>query len=99
MDITFKITPLKFCPYKLLVISGITEEDEVKVLKILSFLILNYLDNFCYDRIFNYLYENFGFKPKIIHTDYEKALQLAISTNKNFKNYIIHSRCFFIFRK
>ena len=75
MDVTFKITPLKFRPYKLLVIAGITEEDNVKVTKILSFVMIKYLDNVCYDRIFNYLYENFSFKTKIIHTDYEKALQ------------------------
>ena len=99
MDVTFKITPLKFRPYKLLVIAGITEEDNVKVTKILSFVMIKYLDNVCYDRIFNYLYENFSFKPKIIHTDYEKALQLAISNNKYFKNDIIHSRCFFHFSK
>ena len=61
IDITFKITPLKFRPYKLLVIAGITEDDNVP--KILSFVMVKYLDKVCYDRIFNYLYENFQFKP------------------------------------
>ena len=36
---------------------------------------------------------------KIIHTYYEKALQLAISNNNYFNNDIIHSRCFFHFSK
>ena len=45
---------------------------------------LRHLDNVCYERIFNYLHENFNFAPKIIHTDYEKALQLATSNNKYF---------------
>ena len=97
MDITFKITPLKFRPYKLLVIAGITEDYNLP--KILSFVMVKYLDKVCYDRIFNYLYENCHFKPKIIHTDYEKALQLAISNNNYFKNDIIYSRCFSIFLK
>lgn len=41
--------------------------------------------------------ENFQFFPKIIHVDYEKALQKAISNIIYFKDNVIHSRCFFHF--
>ncbi len=49
---------------------------------------LRHLNNVRYERIFNYLHENFNFAPKIIHTDYERAPQLATSNNKYFKNII-----------
>lgn len=36
-----------------------------------------------YSHIFYYLFQNHGFKPKIIHSDYEASLALAIKDNKN----------------
>jgi len=60
---------------------------------------LRHLDNVCYERIFNYLHENFNFAPKIIHTDYEKALQLATSNNKYFKIMSYTVGIFFFFQK
>lgn len=64
MDITFKIIPVKFLPYKLIVIAGISKDNNIP--NILVFIMLKYLDNISYDQIFNYLHENFNFKPKII---------------------------------
>ena len=69
LDITFKIIPHNFKPYKLLVISRLPENSKYPVL--LIFILLKYLDNIIYDKIFNYLYENFNFFPNIIHTDFE----------------------------
>ena len=58
------------------------------------FVLLKYLDEESYNHIFLYLNENFQFLPKIIHSDFEIALGLAIKKNINFKN-VIHFRCFF----
>ena len=41
--------------------------------------------------------KNFNFYPSIIHTDFEKALQVAIKNNKFFGNTVIHTKCLFHF--
>ena len=94
--ITFKIITKKYHPYKLLIISGIVNNNTPKML---SLILLKYLEYLSYDKIFNYIHDNYGFSPKIIHTDFEKSLHLAIENNINFKNKLIHSRCFFYFSK
>ena len=96
MDVTFQIIPKKFHPYKLLIISGI---DDNKISNIVLFILIKYLDNITYERIFDYIYINFNFNPDIIHTDFEKAMGLAIKNNKYFKKNLIHTRCFFHFSK
>ena len=48
-----------------------------------------------YSHIFDYLFQNHGFKPKIIHSDYEASLALAFKDNKNLGDDIIHAQCFF----
>ena len=58
-------------------------------------VLIKYLDYISYDRIFNYLTENFNFNPKIIHSDFEGAISKSISENKYFGKEIIHLRCFF----
>ena len=88
IDITFKIIPKKFNPYKLMVLSGIPKLE--KIPRIISFILAKYLDHIAYDRIFNYLTENFNFSPIIIHSDFEKSIQKAISQNKYFKKKIIY---------
>ena len=97
IDITFKIIPPKFRPYKLFVLSGIKKNDNIPYL--LAFILIKYLDNISYERIFHYLYENYEFQPKIIHSDFEKAIQIAIKNYKNFNKNIIHSRCLFHYSK
>ena len=92
----FQIIPKKFHPYKLLIISAI---DEINNTILIMMILLKYLDNITYERILDYLHLNFNFEPNIIHTDYEKALGIAIKNNKFFKKNLIHSRCFFHFNK
>ena len=82
MDVTFQIIPKHFHPYKLLILSGI---DDNKFSNIIIFILIKYLDNIAYERIFDYLYINFNFNPTIIHTDFEKSIALAIKNNKYFK--------------
>jgi len=95
LDITFKIIPKKFRPYKLMVIAG--KENNAFNCKIILFILLKYLDKITYLRIFNYLIENMSFTPNIIHSDFEKAIHAAIKENNQFSKDIIHSRCFFHF--
>ena len=96
MDITFQIIPMHFHPYKLLIISRI---DDNKFSNIIIFILIKYLDNIAYERIFDYLYINFNFNPTIIHTDFDKAIALAIKNNKYFNKNLIHSKCFFHYSK
>ena len=58
---------------------------------------LKYLDNIGYNRIFNYLNENYKFLPKILHTDFETAFQKAVNENKYLKDITYNSHCFFHF--
>lgn len=94
LDIIFKIIPKNIRPYKLIVISGIPIKYENPIL--ICFILVKFMDEISYEKIFNYLYENFKFNPSIIHTDFEKSLLLAIKNNKFFEN-IIHTKCHFHF--
>ena len=58
-------------------------------------ILTRYIDNITYSKIFDYLNVNYGFQPKIIHSDFEKAITLAIKNNKLLGNGLIHTRCFF----
>ena len=63
------------------------------------FILLKYQDSEYYNKLFNYLVENFNFLPEIIHTDFEKSFYLVINNNKYFKDKIIYSKFFFILVK
>ena len=54
---------------------------------------IKYTDNITYSHILDYLFLNYGFKPKIIHSDHESSLSLAINENKNIGEDIIHALC------
>ena len=95
-DTTFKIIPAKLRPYKLFVISGIPKSTNIP--KIFTLILTKYSDHITYGKIFDYLFVNYEFKPKILHTDFENALSLALKENSNFKNNVIHTRCFFTFQ-
>ena len=95
IDITFQIIPTNFRPYKLFVLSGINKDNGIP--NIICFILIKYIDFESYNRIFNYLVENYNFKPKIIHSDFERAIEKAIKINKYFDDTMIHSRCFFHF--
>ena len=95
VDTAFKIIPSRFRPYKLFVICGISIED--KIPKIFSMVLTKYTDNISYSNIFDYLFINYNFKPKIIHIDFESSLSQAINENENINKELIHTRCFFHF--
>ena len=95
VDTTFKIIPSRFRHYKLFVICGISIED--KIPKIFSMVLTKYTDNISYSKIFDYLYNNYNFKPKIIHNDFESSLSQAINENANINKELIHTRCFIHF--
>ena len=57
------------------------------------------MDIVSYKKIFKYLYENLGFDPLIIHTDYEAALSIAINESEFFTNKNCISDVFFILCK
>lgn len=95
IDSTFKIIPPQYRPYKLLVIAGLPIQQKNPFL--LCFILIKYLDIEAYDKLLSYLNENFNFKPKIIMTDFEKALSSAIKKNKITKDTTIHIKCLFHF--
>ena len=94
IDVTFKIIPSQFKSYKLFVLSGIHINNNKP--KIIIFILTKYLNHISYAPIFNYLYlyENYGFKHKILHSDFEQGIKATITENTNIKENIIHSRCF-----
>lgn len=73
---TFNIIPIKYRPYKLFVISRLLKNNNKPIL--LAFFLLKYLEQETYDKLFLYLNDNFKFKPKIIHSDYEHSLSKSI---------------------
>ena len=77
VDTTFKIIPSLYRPYKLFIICGISIKD--KSPKIITMVLTKYTDNISYSKIFDYLYTNYNFKPKIIHSDFESSLTQAIN--------------------
>ena len=89
MDTTFKVVPKNLRPYKLLVLVGLPKTLTFPI--ILRFILINFLDTIAHEKLFNYLNDNFNFKPSIIHTDFEKALQTSIKNNKITKD-AIHTK-------
>ena len=95
IDGTFKIIPAKYRPYKLIVLAGLPNNENKP--KLICLILMKFLDAISYDKLFNYLCENFNFLPKYIHSDYEKALHLAIKNNKYLKKEVLHIKCLFHF--
>ena len=95
IDITFKIIPKCYHPYKLMSIASLLPNENKTI--IIGFVLLKYMDAISYKKIFQYLYENLGFDPLIVHTDYEISLAIALNECKFFTNKIIHIRCLFHF--
>jgi len=65
LDITFKIIPKIWRPYKLFTISTIDNKEN-------KIIFIGFV-------LFKFLNENFDFNPKIIHSDYKYALDKAIN--------------------
>ena len=57
------------------------------------------MDSETYIRILKLLNDNYLFNPKVIHTDYESALDKAIKESSFYKNKPINIKCFFHFVK
>ena len=53
---------------------------------LITFKLMKYTDNKALDLLFNYLYENFEFQPKILHSDFDKAKYLSIKNNIHLKD-------------
>ena len=97
IDITFDVVPKKFKPLKLMSIATIDSITNKTYL--VCFIFIRYQDAISYERIFDYLKENFMFNPQIIHTDFEASLAHAIKKAKFFSNKVIHVKCLFHFVK
>ena len=97
IDITFEIIPRVYKSYKLMTIAGLDKLNNKTM--IICFIFIKYLENITYYRTFKYLKENYDFNPKIIHTDFENSLSLAIKNCEFFDKNLIQIKCFFNFLK
>lgn len=97
IDITFKLIPKSWRPYKLFTIATIDFKENKTIL--IGFILFKNMDSETYLRILKMLNDNFSFNPKVIHTDYESALDKAIKESSFFKNKPINLKCFFHFVK
>ena len=55
IDVTFKIIPKKYRPYKLMTIASINYQEKKTVL--ICFILLKFLDKISYYKILQYLYD------------------------------------------
>lgn len=78
-----------------MVISGLPKKLNKPTL--ICFILIKYMDHINYDKIITYLYDYFKFLHKIIHSDFEKAMAIAIKNNIYIKNDLIHIKCLFHF--
>ena len=81
-DITFKIIPDVYKPYKVMTLSAINYKDRIPLLVCLIFF--SYMDSISYYNIFKYL-------------NFELALNKVIDKIDFVKNKIIHIKCLFHF--
>ena len=96
IDITFRIIPKKSRPIKMMTVSS---KDGNNNTIICLFVFYKYQDKITYDRIFNFLKENYNFIPKIVHHDYEYALYSSLDNSKIFGEKILLAFCYFHFIK
>ena len=73
MDTTFKVVPKQLRPYKLLILI-LVGLPKILAFHIILCFIFRFLDNVVYKKLFNYLNDNFNFKPSIIHTYFEISI-------------------------
>ena len=96
IDTTFRFIPKKIRPIKMMAVSS---KDKNNNTIICLFVFYKYQDKITYDRIFNFLKENYNFIPKIVHHDYEYALYSSLDNSKIFGEKISHAFCCFRFIK
>ena len=80
-----------------MVISGLTKK--LKKPTLICFILIKYKGHISYDKIITYLYDNFKFFTKIIHSGFEKAIAISIKNNIYIKNDVIHIKCLFHFSR
>ena len=76
IDITFKIIPKCYHPYKLLTIATL-DNDNIKTI-LVGFVLFIYKDSISFLKIFEYLNNIYNFNPSRIHSDYEIGIELAL---------------------
>lgn len=76
IDITFKIIPKCYHPYKLLTIATL-DNDNIKTI-LVGFVLFIYKDSISFLKIFEYLNNIYNFNSSIIHSDYEIGIELAL---------------------
>ena len=97
IDITFKIVPKCYRPYKILTIATLDIKENKTI--IVGFVMFKYMDQESYIRIFKLLHDNYNFNPHILHTDFEIALCKAIKSSNFFEKKVLNIKCFFHFIK
>lgn len=73
----------------------ISSKDKDNNSMISIFIFYKYQDKISYERILNFLKENYNYYPIIIHHDYEYALYSSYDNNKIYEYKIKHVFCYF----
>ena len=89
IDMTFKIIPTSYSPYKFLCIYDIKEANNS--IGIGAFICLKYKDNESLKKLFAILNASYNFMPNTCTTDFDKAQIKALKTCESFikKPYIV----------
>lgn len=95
IDITYKIVPLIFKPYKLLTIKGFNISEKQSVLCALTFI--KYEDEISMFYVFKYLHDFYNFNPSIVNIDFSMSLKNVLNKNEIFDNKPKVVNCFFHF--
>lgn len=95
IDITYKIVPLIFKPYKLLTIKGFNISEKQSVLCTLTFI--KYEDEISMFYVFKYLHDFYNFNPSIVNIDFSMSLKNVLNKNEIFDNKPKVVNCFFHF--
>ena len=95
IDLTYKIIPRKFKPYKMLTIKGFNTDTKQSVL--CTLICIKYEDENSIYYTMKYLHDFYNFNPEIINIDYSIALMNGLNNKKLFDNNPIIIKCFFTF--
>ena len=95
LDITYKIIPQKFKPYKMLTIKGFNTNTKQSVL--CTLVCIKYEDEISIYYSMKYLHDFYHFNPEIINIDYSLALWNGLNNKQLFDKNPIVIKCFFHF--
>ena len=93
IDVTYKIIPYKYHPYKLLTIKAFNNQS--KNTKLCDLVALKFEDINSFYYTLKYLKEFFKFKPEIINIDFSLSLYKAIKLSDLFGKEVKVISCFF----